>query len=950
MGRRITSISGLLLFCFVILTCDSSLISDIETKVTTDRITSGDIPSYTVTYFGNGSSSGEVPSDDTRYVEGVIAVISGNVNGLAKPGYYFNGWNTAADGSGTSYKEGDGIEIIANNIDLYAVWCLDTFSVSFNKNDPEAVGVMAPQEIPYGTYQYLNRCLFEKNGYTFIGWSTSPDGSVVYNDRQSFTPGTTDITLYAQWQYGLGISFDANCDDYSGIMSVQVASTGVQVTLDECAFSRRGYEFVGWTDSPSEDVYIDTYSIDYDDGDFITVGSKAKTLYAVWKAKSYNVSFNVAGGSGGSESVSVLFDCAMPVESLTPPTRTGYTFSGYWTEAKGGGTQYYTETMASAAAWGIAEDSTLYAKWIANTYTVTLDYSLDGDGSSSITVTAVYDSVMPTGLTAPTRDGYGFGGYWTEVNGGGDQYYTAAMAGVRTWDITSDTTLYAKWTAGVYTVTLNPGEGSGGTSSVTATYGTAMPAGLTAPARTGYSFAGYYSEGGVKQYYNSSMESVTNWNIASNTTLYASWEQINYTVNLTDNHNHLDPYTVNNVHYYEEMPAIGNQGLANSISTCFNNGYIFQGYFYTDRGDNGEPYYNDELQPSEGLLWTRAENGSLYARWKYGVTLYDPARFIYADLSVYADVNSPLPYDDRPLQFMDYAPEGRVFKGYYSVDGGTQYYNSDMLPTEQTWNVEAPGTIYALWNYEIRLTDPNELIDDIIVDVDSSGTLPSGLSIPYSGGWVFKGYYQSPFDDGGTQYYDSAMNPVNSLYIDPFYEPDSAILYAKWNCEVVLLDPKGFISDIIVEVDSSGHLPSGLNIAAPEGWVFQGYYETEWGNGGTQYYDSDMSPRRYWDSDAGPGVIFAHWESEPFDVEIINNGYEIYVPDSLTDVRCGEELPTITIDNYHGYSRIGLYTQEGGQGVQYYDCWDWGYELEPMFLEWPDPNIRELYLYCEGGP
>ena len=66
----------------------------------------------------------------------------------------------------------------------------------------------------------------------------------------------------------------------------------------------------------------------------------------------------------------------------------------------------------------------------------------------------MYASAMPS-ITIPTRTNYIFGGYYTETNGGGTQYYTASGTSARNWDIPSATTLYAKWTANTYTVTLN---------------------------------------------------------------------------------------------------------------------------------------------------------------------------------------------------------------------------------------------------------------------------------------------------------------------------------------------------------------------------------------------------------------------------------------------------------------------------------------------------------------
>jgi uncharacterized repeat protein (TIGR02543 family) len=119
--------------------------------------------------------------------------------------------------------------------------------------------------------------------------------------------------------------------------------------------------------------------------------------------------------------------------------------------------------MASARNWDIAANTTLYAYWTANTYTVTFDKQSGTGGSDS--VSATYGAAMPA-ATAPTRTGYTFGGYYTAAGGAGTQYYTAAMASARNWDIAANTTLYANWTANTYTVTANAnGNGGGNVSS-----------------------------------------------------------------------------------------------------------------------------------------------------------------------------------------------------------------------------------------------------------------------------------------------------------------------------------------------------------------------------------------------------------------------------------------------------------------------------------------------------
>lgn len=81
------------------------------------------VPLFTVTYNGNGSQSGAVPVDENLYERGEKVKVLGNTGALENPGCGFAGWNTAADGSGTKYKEDDTFNIEeTKHITLYAQW------------------------------------------------------------------------------------------------------------------------------------------------------------------------------------------------------------------------------------------------------------------------------------------------------------------------------------------------------------------------------------------------------------------------------------------------------------------------------------------------------------------------------------------------------------------------------------------------------------------------------------------------------------------------------------------------------------------------------------------------------------------------------------------------------------------------------------------------------------
>jgi uncharacterized repeat protein (TIGR02543 family) len=94
-------------------------------------------------------------------------------------------------------------------------------------------------------------------------------------------------------------------------------------------------------------------------------GSALYATITITAPPTYTVTLNKQNGTGGTSSVTATYGQAMPI--ATAPTRTGYTFDGYYIGTNGSGTQYYTASMASARDWNLTSNTTLYAKWTANT-------------------------------------------------------------------------------------------------------------------------------------------------------------------------------------------------------------------------------------------------------------------------------------------------------------------------------------------------------------------------------------------------------------------------------------------------------------------------------------------------------------------------------------------------------------------------------------------------------
>ena len=354
---------------------------------------------------------------------------------------------------------------------------------------------------------------FTRTGYSFVNWKDSSGKTFV--DRQTVdgadfgvaTDGT-NVVLTAQW----------TANKYKAFFNANggtVATASKDVTYDSVygelpTPTRTGYKFSGWVNAGATITAS-------------TIVKKAQnhTLYAKWTANTYNVALDQQDGSGGSNTVTAVYGQKPPTVAV--PRRTGYAFGGYWTGKNGAGGQYFDEYGRATCPWNNTRTYVLYAKWTANTFTVTFD--ANGGKTPTASKSVSYDAAYGT-LPTPTRTGYGFSGWYTRISGG-----TKVVASTRV-TLTAAQTLYAHWTANTYQVALDRQGGTGGMATVTTTYGQTPPT-VTVPTRTGYTFGGYWTKvGGVlrDQYYNADGTGKVAWNNTKTSWLYAKWTANTYTV------------------------------------------------------------------------------------------------------------------------------------------------------------------------------------------------------------------------------------------------------------------------------------------------------------------------------------------------------------------------------------------------------------------------------------
>ena len=121
-------------------------------------------------------------------------------NGFTRPEYTFTGWNTEADGSGTSYQPGASITLKSGVTVVYAQWEKNPEEQVIYEGNGATSGSTATQKQTKGLSVSLEQNGFTRPEYTFTGWNTEADGSgTSYQPGASITIIDGTRTLYAQW-------------------------------------------------------------------------------------------------------------------------------------------------------------------------------------------------------------------------------------------------------------------------------------------------------------------------------------------------------------------------------------------------------------------------------------------------------------------------------------------------------------------------------------------------------------------------------------------------------------------------------------------------------------------------------------------------------------------------------------------------------------------------------
>jgi len=718
----------------------SDLVND-ESEMEVTLVADWAANTYTVKYDANtvdtdgqplvGSVIGTTPNSTHTY--DVAKALT--TNGYSYTGYTSAGWNTASDGTGTSYPNSQPVTNLTDEagaiVTLYAQWTPVTYSVTYDGNGYTGGTIPPVQNVKAGaSFNVATQGDLVCAGKVFTGWNSVANGSgTAYAAGSAATMPASNLTLYAQWSAGTNtVTYDAG----GGTLAAGTVNpkTGVLWSDDNLLPadpSRSGWTFTGWdvtvggskTKVTSQDKYSDLASDD-------TI--HAITLTATWSEDSYTISYlpGIAGTFNEADS-SASYGEATPA-APTVTGMTGWTFTGW----------------SPAVAATVTGNATYTAQWTRDSYIVTFAPGLHGTFSPQATTNLYYGDITPVAPMTPGDAGWTFASWdvtpsllvsgtvtytatWTQDSysvtyapgtqgtfsaqttdglhlGDSTPAAPATTPGNTGWNfngwspapsatVTGDITYTATWAKDSYTVSFAPGTEGTFTAQTTSGlyYGDFTPTAPTPAGNPGYSFAGWSPALGT--------------NVTGTVTYTAQWTRDSYSVTYEPGtQGTFSAQTSTGLHYGDTTPAA-------PASVPGNAGWNFNGW-------------------TPAVASTVTGNATYVATWAqntYSVTFAPGSQGTF----------SPVTTDN--LHYSDLTPAAPA------TPGNTGWTFAGWSPAVAT-NVTATATYTATWTQnEYTVTyDPGSegaFSTTVITGLHYGDTTPAApASIPGNTGWNFNGW------------------------------------------------------------------------------------------------------------------------------------------------------------------------------------------------------------------
>ena len=601
-----------------------------------------------------------------------------------RSGYTFDGWFT-----NESLTDPFTIAVLLTQqkeITLYAKWTqvLETFTMTFETNGGSVIAAITlavgstitPPADP------------TKAGFTFGGWYSDVGLLSVYTIS---TMPNQDITLYAKWHAVVvtaTITFETNG---GSVVAPITQNEGTSVTTPANP-TRQGYTFGGWY----SDVALSTAYT------FGTMPANNITLYAKWTVNNYTIIFEENGGSLVTDITQAYMST---VTQPANPTRVGYTFGGWYSDV----------ALSTAYTFGTMplNGTTLYAKWTINNYTIIFE---ENGGSLVTDITQAYLSIV-TQPANPTRDGYTFDGWYSDV-----ALSTAYTFGTMPLN---GTTLYAKWTIRNFTIIFVENGGSL-VDDITQPYMSAVTEPAT-PTREGHTFGGWYNDAGF-----STGLYVFDTMPLHGRTLYAKWTPIEYTIIFIENGGS------------DITDLIQNYGTPLILQDPIKANHTFDGWFIDE--SLTIPFTAIEMPVGGATLYAK------YTQHQFTLTWNDGS--LHPVVDVYG-IGQAIITPTAPTKV------GYIFGGWFKDQLFLQPFDITHMPSNDLF-------AYGKWTINTYVVVYNTHGGDFIINDE---TVPYNAQVPNPGiifkqGMIFDGWYA---DDAYTIPFDFTAMPASNITI-----------HAKW--------------------------------------------------------------------------------------------------------------------------------------------------------------------------
>lgn len=407
-----------------------------------------------LTYDGNGATGGKTDPQN-----GVTdQKVNVRQNGFTRDGYTFVRWDTQADCRGKAVNPGDKWTLQGSST-LYACWAGVAQTLTYHGNGATG-GNTAAQSGHTGDELTTNANGFTRDGYTFVRWDTAKDGSgTAYGEgkngvgRYTMKPAGND--LYAIWQANpASIQYR---DDYGATGSTPDTTgvTGQNVTIAQNGFTRPGYTFTGWARDRRTDPSLQP-------GGRYTLTPGTTTLWAQWKADPAHLIYNSNSGSTSqTRRTDGVVDQTLTVIA-NPFTRTGYTFTGWNTQADGRGKAYTAGNgfrLVADPKSNPVNTSVLYAQWRINRVALKFDPNGGTGGYPDITADAFTTVTIPADAKEPKvqRPGFRFTGWAMKPTPGAGDTILSPGKGTVSMPDRGSITVYAQWAPAMTTLPFTGG-------------------------------------------------------------------------------------------------------------------------------------------------------------------------------------------------------------------------------------------------------------------------------------------------------------------------------------------------------------------------------------------------------------------------------------------------------------------------------------------------------------